>query len=92
VLGLTTIFWVGGLGVEDNLNGLRQVPSLRHVIYFCVVEPKMMPTHQSQEHKMTWNNKHVAAPFEFLRENNEFVSSKSQKCVQNDGAYIAIRH
>jgi hypothetical protein len=57
VPGLTTIFWIGELGVEDNLNGLRQVPILRHVIYFCVAEPKTMSAHQSQEHKMSWNNK-----------------------------------
>lgn len=72
VPGLTTIFWAGGLGVKDNLDGLRQVPILRHVIYFCVAEPKLMSTHQNQEHQMreldflvdavskhqmSWNNK-----------------------------------
>jgi hypothetical protein len=43
--GLTIIFWADGLGVEDNLHELRQVSILRHVIYFCVAEPKMVSTY-----------------------------------------------
>jgi hypothetical protein len=35
--GLTTILVVGGLGVEDQQNGLREVPTLLGLIYFCGV-------------------------------------------------------
>jgi hypothetical protein len=34
VRGLTTIPFVGGLGVEDQQNGLREVSILFHVISF----------------------------------------------------------
>jgi hypothetical protein len=33
VRGLTTIYLVGGLGVEDHPNGLREVPNLPRKIF-----------------------------------------------------------
>jgi hypothetical protein len=36
VRGLTTVFVVGGLGVEDQQNGFLEVLILLHVIFFLV--------------------------------------------------------
>jgi hypothetical protein len=44
VRGLTTILQVGELGVEDQQNGLRKVPTFLHVIYFCRVRPQREPS------------------------------------------------
>jgi len=33
---LTTVLLVGGLGVEDQMNGLPRVPVLLHVIFYAV--------------------------------------------------------
>jgi len=37
VRGLTTIFWISGLDVEQQQNGFRQFLILVYVIYFCGV-------------------------------------------------------
>jgi hypothetical protein len=54
VRGLTIIL-VGGLGVEDQQNGLREVPVLLHVTSFCGDGPKGKSTDPKQEHLMNWN-------------------------------------
>jgi hypothetical protein len=41
--GLTRILVVGGLGVEDQQNGLRKVPILPRLINFCGVGQTMKP-------------------------------------------------
>lgn len=43
-------FLFGGLGVEDEHNGL-------HVIPFGGAGPKRKSTDQSQQHRKNWNNK-----------------------------------
>jgi len=40
LLGLMTILLVGGLGVEDQQNGFREVSVSILMTYFCGVEPK----------------------------------------------------
>jgi hypothetical protein len=46
--GLTVILLFGGLGVEDQ--GLRQVPILLQVIYFCGTEQSRKSTDRNIEH------------------------------------------
>jgi len=38
--GLITILLVGGLGIEDQENGLQGEPILAHIFYFCGYRPK----------------------------------------------------
>ena len=57
VRGLTTILPVGGLGVGDKQNGLRNVPIIHHVIYFCRLGHKTTSKNQNEAHFMNRINK-----------------------------------
>ena len=49
--GLTTIFQISGLDVEQQQNGFRQFLILLYVIYFCGVSECRKFTGKIQEHK-----------------------------------------
>jgi len=52
----TWYFLVGGLGVDDQQNVLRQVPVLLNVIYLCEAGRKMqsIPQNKKKKFKMDW--------------------------------------
>jgi hypothetical protein len=60
VCDLTTIFLAGGLGVEDQRNGLRDVSALLHVAYFCGIGPRLGSPDQNREQQI--GGTRIAAP------------------------------
>jgi hypothetical protein len=49
---LSTIFLLGGLGVEDQNSGLREVPMLLHAISVCGGGPNRNSAEQNRQHFM----------------------------------------
>jgi hypothetical protein len=66
VRGLTTVLLVGGLGVDDEENGLRRFPLLLHVIPFRWDRAKRKPIDQNQEHLMNKSNQFETVFSSFL--------------------------
>jgi hypothetical protein len=61
VRGLTTIFRISGLDVEQQQNGFRQFLLLLYVIYFCGALEYRKSTGKIQEH-MNGSNKFEILP------------------------------
>jgi hypothetical protein len=81
--GLTRILVVGGLGVEDQQNGLRKVLILPRFIYFCGVGRTMKPRALDELEQHIW---HL---FLFLSDDKGkllCVCFGLQKCVPCAGA------
>jgi len=57
VRGLTTVYLVGGLSVEEQQHNLRQTPILLGVICGCGVQPHWKSVDQNEEQWVNCNNK-----------------------------------
>jgi hypothetical protein len=56
VSGLTAILLVSGLGVEDQQNGLREVPILGREISFYVGGPEKKSADKNEVYLVTWSS------------------------------------
>jgi hypothetical protein len=85
VRGFKTNLTVGGLGVEDQQNGLREVPLLRHVIYYlwCLAKQEVC-----RSKSRTCDERRCS--FDFSKKSVESVSFSLQKYVQIAGACFEI--
>jgi hypothetical protein len=54
---MTTISLLGGFGVEDKDNELREVPDLSYMFSCSKSEPKRKSTGQNQENPINLSNK-----------------------------------
>jgi hypothetical protein len=79
VRGLTTIYLVGGLGVEVHPNSLREVLILPRKI-FCGVELKGKSTDRNQEHVMKCELEQKIRDFFFLLLQESFGPVSSKLC------------
>ena len=84
VRGLTTVLFVGGLGVGDQENGLRQFPLLLHVILFRWDRAKKeihrsKPRTLDEQEQSIRDSFFLAFPLDFLRKSVELVPSRLQK-------------
>jgi len=71
---VTAIVVVGGLGVKDQQNGPRQVPTLLHVVSFCGIGPRTF-----DEREQIWH--FCRCPPRVLKEKYRFISDISKMCA-----------
>jgi hypothetical protein len=88
---LTLVILLGGLGVEDQQNGLYDVWIVLDVILFLMglgqSESRPIKTKNTDGLHLRIFDIFAAAPLDFLRKSVESLSSRLQKCVQGAGNF-----